>query len=275
MFRKLQWKYTNCSGNDWADSGTTGWYPYELSQWFSLYSWKVSNHHLFWFHLLISCLFWSRSIQVCSYIYGGLNFREKVLACAKHFVGDGGTTKGINENNTISSWKDLLKIHIPPYIDSIYKGVGTVMISYSSWNGKKMHANKDLVTGYLKNALNFQVIITVLSFISDWNLEFKLNTHVINWELILGICHIGFWGSWEDYSILSWKLHLLYFGRDQCGHWHGYASGLARGAQGIPEYFGVLGEKEFHSHEPNRRCSEKNSEDKVHYGSVREPFCRL
>jgi beta-glucosidase len=82
---------------------------------------------------------------------------EKVLTCAKHFVGDGGTIRGINEYNTVSSWNDLLDIHMPPYYDSIFKGVGTVMISYSSLNGVKMHANRDLVTGFLKNALNFQV----------------------------------------------------------------------------------------------------------------------
>lgn len=45
---------------------------------------------------------------------------------------------------------------MPPYYDSIAKGVGTIMISFSSWNGVKMHTNKDLITGFLKNALNFQ-----------------------------------------------------------------------------------------------------------------------
>lgn len=84
--------------------------------------------------------------------------RNKVAACAKHFVGDGGTNKGINENNTLTSYKSLLGIHMPAYYDSVIKGVATVMISYSSWNGKKMHANRDLVTGYLKNKLRFRVI---------------------------------------------------------------------------------------------------------------------
>jgi beta-glucosidase len=73
-------------------------------------------------------------------------------------VGDGGTTKGINENNTVINYKGLLGIHMPAYYDSVIKGVATVMISYTSWNGKKMHANRDLVTGYLKNKLRFRVI---------------------------------------------------------------------------------------------------------------------
>ncbi|PIN13473.1 protodioscin 26-O-beta-D-glucosidase [Handroanthus impetiginosus] len=89
--------------------------------------------------------------------------QQKVLASAKHFVGDGGTTKGINENNTVSSRHELLSIHMPAYYDSIIKGVGTVMISYSSWNGIKMHANRDLITGFLKNKLRFRGFV-----ISDW-----------------------------------------------------------------------------------------------------------
>ena len=83
--------------------------------------------------------------------------RTKVAACAKHYVGDGGTTKGINENNTIIDFNGLLNIHMPAYRNSISKGVATVMVSYSSWNGKKMHANHDLITGFLKNKLRFRV----------------------------------------------------------------------------------------------------------------------
>lgn len=82
---------------------------------------------------------------------------SKVAACAKHFVGDGGTTNGINENNTVIDYKGLVDIHMAPYFDSIAKGVSTVMISYTSWNGMKMHANKFLVTQVLKYNLKFKV----------------------------------------------------------------------------------------------------------------------
>ncbi|KAL8095064.1 uncharacterized protein LOC141692618 [Apium graveolens] len=82
--------------------------------------------------------------------------REKVAACAKHFVGDGGTTKGLDENNTLISRNGLLNIHMPAYYDSIAKGVATVMVSYTSWNGVKMHANRDLIDGFLKNTLGFK-----------------------------------------------------------------------------------------------------------------------
>ncbi|XP_044470525.1 beta-glucosidase BoGH3B-like isoform X1 [Mangifera indica] len=89
--------------------------------------------------------------------------KKKVAACAKHFVGDGGTTNGINENNTVIDRHGLLSIHMPGYYDSIIKGVSTVMISYSSWNGVKMHTNRDLITGFLKNTLQFRGFV-----ISDW-----------------------------------------------------------------------------------------------------------
>ncbi|XP_031258524.1 uncharacterized protein LOC116116599, partial [Pistacia vera] len=89
--------------------------------------------------------------------------KTKVAACAKHFVGDGGTINGINENNTVIDWHGLLSIHMPAYYDAIIKGVSTVMVSYSSWNGVKMHANRDLVTGFLKNTLRFRGFV-----ISDW-----------------------------------------------------------------------------------------------------------
>ncbi|KAL9274384.1 Beta-glucosidase BoGH3B-like protein [Drosera capensis] len=89
--------------------------------------------------------------------------KTKVAGCAKHFVGDGGTTKGIDENNTVSDWKTLLKIHMPGYPLTIKKGVATVMASYSSWNGVKMHANHALLTNYLKQTLKFKGFVT-----SDW-----------------------------------------------------------------------------------------------------------
>ncbi|XP_057808618.1 uncharacterized protein LOC131023090 isoform X1 [Salvia miltiorrhiza] len=89
--------------------------------------------------------------------------KTKVAACAKHFVGDGGTTRGLDENNTVIDSKGLFSIHMPAYYDSIRKGVATVMVSYSSWNGLRMHANRDLVTGFLKNKLRFRGFV-----ISDW-----------------------------------------------------------------------------------------------------------
>ncbi|GMI83320.1 hypothetical protein like AT5G04885 [Hibiscus trionum] len=89
--------------------------------------------------------------------------KDKVAACAKHFIGDGGTTRGINENNTVIDMHGLLSTYMPAYAQSIIKGVSTVMVSYSSWNGQKMHANRELISGFLKNTLKFKGFV-----ISDW-----------------------------------------------------------------------------------------------------------
>ncbi|XP_040992125.1 beta-glucosidase BoGH3B-like isoform X2 [Juglans microcarpa x Juglans regia] len=89
--------------------------------------------------------------------------RNNVIACAKHFVGDGGTDGGINEGNTILSYEELEKMHMAPYLDCISQGVSTIMASYSSWNGRKLHADHFLLTEILKDKLGFKGFV-----ISDW-----------------------------------------------------------------------------------------------------------
>src|SRR6266545_6867235 len=87
-----------------------------------------------------------------------------VLATAKHYVGDGGTTGGVDQGNTQLSEADLRAIHLPPFRAAVQRGVGSVMISYSSWNGVKMHANRYLITDVLKGELGFTGFV-----VSDWN----------------------------------------------------------------------------------------------------------
>ena len=86
-----------------------------------------------------------------------------VLACAKHFIGDGGTTNGIDQGNTICDEATLRKLFLPPYVAAIKAGVGSIMVSYSSWNGAKMHGNQHLLTDVLKGELGFQGFL-----VSDW-----------------------------------------------------------------------------------------------------------
>lgn len=95
--------------------------------------------------------------------YPFLAGRKNVLASAKHFVGDGGTETGINEGNTITSYEDLEKIHMAPYLDCLAQGVCSVMASYSAWNGSRLHTDHFLLTEVLKNKLGFMGFI-----ISDW-----------------------------------------------------------------------------------------------------------
>ncbi|GAU25717.1 hypothetical protein TSUD_216470 [Trifolium subterraneum] len=95
--------------------------------------------------------------------YPYLAGRNKAIACARHFVGDGGTEKGVNEGNTILSYQDLEMIHMTPYVDCIAQGVSTIMVSYSSWNGVKLHGHHFLITEILKEKLGFKGFV-----ISDW-----------------------------------------------------------------------------------------------------------
>jgi beta-glucosidase len=87
-----------------------------------------------------------------------------ILACAKHFMGDGGTTNGVDQGNTQIDETTLRTIHLPGYIEAVKSNVATVMASFSSWNGQKMHGNKYLLTDVLKTELGFNGFI-----VSDWN----------------------------------------------------------------------------------------------------------
>jgi len=87
----------------------------------------------------------------------------RILACAKHYIGDGGTTNGINQGNTELSEAELRRIHLPGYIKAVEAGVGSVMVSFNSWNGVYCHGNKFLITDLLKTELGFKGIV-----ISDW-----------------------------------------------------------------------------------------------------------
>ncbi|MEV4055765.1 glycoside hydrolase family 3 N-terminal domain-containing protein [Amycolatopsis sp. NPDC049688] len=87
-----------------------------------------------------------------------------IMATAKHFIGDGGTTGGVDQGNTQIGLDELRRIHLPPFQAAVAHGVGSVMISFNSWNGVKDHGNKFLITDLLKGELGFSGYV-----ISDWN----------------------------------------------------------------------------------------------------------
>ncbi|MGH7950768.1 MAG: glycoside hydrolase family 3 protein [Limisphaerales bacterium] len=88
---------------------------------------------------------------------------DSVLACAKHFAGDGGTLGGVDQGNVVCDEATFRKLFLPPYRAAIKAGAGSIMVSYSSWNGKKMSGNKYLLTDMLKNEMGFQGFL-----VSDW-----------------------------------------------------------------------------------------------------------
>jgi beta-glucosidase len=87
-----------------------------------------------------------------------------VLATAKHFLGDGGTDSGTDQGDTLSSEEELRDIHSAGYPPAIAAGVQTVMVSFSSWRGEKMSANRALLEDVLRGRFGFNGFT-----ISDWN----------------------------------------------------------------------------------------------------------
>jgi len=116
-------------------------------------------------------------------LQGNLGSPGTTLACPKHFVGDGGTLWGTTQRYTWlnDNWQAadqryqidqgdarldedaLRKIHLAPYLASIESGARSIMVSFSSWNGAKMHAHRYLLTDVLKGEFGFSGLL-----VSDW-----------------------------------------------------------------------------------------------------------
>lgn len=87
-----------------------------------------------------------------------------LIATAKHFLGDGGTERGVDQGENLSSEQELRDIHGAGYLTALEAGVQTVMASYNSWQGRKMHGYGELLTGVLKERMGFDGFV-----VGDWN----------------------------------------------------------------------------------------------------------
>ncbi|MBX2946872.1 MAG: glycoside hydrolase family 3 C-terminal domain-containing protein [Cyclobacteriaceae bacterium] len=86
-----------------------------------------------------------------------------VMATAKHFIGDGATDFGVEGGNTTLSLDEIRQRLLPPYKVAIDNGICSVMASFNTLDGIPMHAHKAMITGLLKEDLNFGGIV-----VSDW-----------------------------------------------------------------------------------------------------------
>ena len=90
--------------------------------------------------------------------------KGRVVATAKHFFGDGGTDQGVDTGDVNGNLDDLKSIHVVPYPAAIEAGTETVMASFNSINGQKMHGNAAMLTGVLRGELGFKGLV-----VGDWN----------------------------------------------------------------------------------------------------------
>ncbi|HKL71927.1 MAG TPA: glycoside hydrolase family 3 N-terminal domain-containing protein [Marinilabiliaceae bacterium] len=92
-----------------------------------------------------------------------LSASDSILATVKHLAADGGTEGGKDRGDAKISEAELRATHLYPYIESLKTGAGSVMPSFSSWNGVKMHGNSNLLIDVLRGELGFTGLT-----ISDW-----------------------------------------------------------------------------------------------------------
>ena len=92
-----------------------------------------------------------------------LSDNSSIAACAKHYAGDGGTTGGTDRGNTQMTEEEFRQVHLAPYIAAVDQGVKTIMASFNSFNGVKMHGSSYWLTDVLKNELGFKGVL-----VSDW-----------------------------------------------------------------------------------------------------------
>jgi beta-glucosidase len=89
---------------------------------------------------------------------------ERVISTVKHFIGDGGTVGGDDQGNNIDSEQVLFDIHAQGYVGGLSAGAQSVMASFNSWHGQKLHGHKYLLTDVLKDKMGFDGFI-----VGDWN----------------------------------------------------------------------------------------------------------
>ena len=89
---------------------------------------------------------------------------DRVLATAKHFVGDGGTDQGRDQGDNLSSESELREVHAAGYPPAIASGVQVVMASFNTYHGRKLHGYKELLSDVLVGRMGFDGFV-----VGDWN----------------------------------------------------------------------------------------------------------
>jgi len=106
--------------------------------------------------------------EMVSAIQGGTEENRfgdgRIVSTIKHYVGDGGTTDGIDQGETTVTEQELFDVHAQGYIGGLTAGAQTVMASFNSWNGDKLHGHHYMLTTVLKERMGFDGFV-----VGDWN----------------------------------------------------------------------------------------------------------
>lgn len=86
-----------------------------------------------------------------------------VAACIKHFMGYGVPVSGKDRTPSSISRTDLREKHFAPFLASLKAGALSLMVNSGVDNGLPFHANKELLTGWVKEDLNWDGMI-----VTDW-----------------------------------------------------------------------------------------------------------
>ena len=86
-----------------------------------------------------------------------------ISACMKHFMGYGVPWTGKDRTPAYISPFDLREKHFAPFLAGLQAGALTVMVNSASVNGLPMHANKEFLTGWLKEQTGWDGVL-----VTDW-----------------------------------------------------------------------------------------------------------
>ena len=97
---------------------------------------------------------------------------DSLLATPKHFAAYGAVSGGLDYNTVDLSPQTLYEVHLPPFKAAIDAGALTVMSSFNDINGVPATANRDLLTGILREQWGFEGFV-----VSDYTSDFELIAH--------------------------------------------------------------------------------------------------
>ncbi len=115
-----------------------------------------------------------------------------VATTLKHFVADGATDGGVDRGDATITDEELRRMHLPGFIDGLDAGSPSVMASFSSVNGEKVHGSEKLLKDLLKGELGFDGVL-----LTDWE-GVTMSGLTLKQGLDAGIDLFMFAESWRE-----------------------------------------------------------------------------